>query len=90
LGDPECWLLIPASCPQAAKWFRGLPNLRFAADRRFARASAFCGAAVEHGVIVHRRHNWFVSAAHTDDDVERVLEATWEGFLAVRREFGTS
>jgi glutamate-1-semialdehyde 2,1-aminomutase len=67
-----------------------MPNLRFADDRRFAKASAFCGAVVDHGVIVHPRHNWFVSAAHTDDDVERVLEATWEGFLAVRREFGAS
>jgi glutamate-1-semialdehyde 2,1-aminomutase len=67
-----------------------IPNLRFADDRRFAKASAFCGAVVDHGVIVHPRHNWFVSAAHTDDDVERVLEATWEGFLAVRREFGAS
>jgi glutamate-1-semialdehyde 2,1-aminomutase len=67
-----------------------MPNLRFADDRRFAKASAFCGAVVEHGVIVHPRHNWFVSAAHTDDDVERVLEATWKGFLAVRREFGAS
>jgi glutamate-1-semialdehyde 2,1-aminomutase len=67
-----------------------MPNLRFADDRRFAKASAFCGAVVDHGVIVHPRHNWFVSAAHTYDDVERVLEATWEGFLAVRREFGAS
>jgi glutamate-1-semialdehyde 2,1-aminomutase len=65
-----------------------MPNLRFAEDRRFAKAGAFCGAAVEHGVIVHPRHNWFVSAAHTDQDVERALEGTWEGFQAVRRQFG--
>ena len=65
-----------------------MPNLRFADDRRFAKAGAFCGAAVEHGVIVHPRHNWFVSAAHTDQDVERALEATWEGFQAVLRQFG--
>jgi glutamate-1-semialdehyde 2,1-aminomutase len=65
-----------------------MPNLRFADDRRFAKAGAFCGAAVEHGVIVHPRHNWFVSAAHTDQDVERALEGTWEGFQAVRRQFG--
>jgi glutamate-1-semialdehyde 2,1-aminomutase len=67
-----------------------MPNLRFADDRRLAKARAFCGAVVDHGVIVHPRHNWFVSAAHTESDVDRVLEATWEGFLAVRREFGPS
>jgi glutamate-1-semialdehyde 2,1-aminomutase len=65
-----------------------MPNLRFADDRRFAKAGAFCGAAVEHGVIVHPRHNWFVSAAHTGQDVGRALEGTWEGFQAVRRQFG--
>jgi len=67
-----------------------MPNLRFADDRRFAKARVFCGSVVDHGVIVHPRHNWFVSAAHTDHDVERVLEATWEGFQAVRRQYGAS
>jgi len=67
-----------------------MPNLRFADDRHLAKARVFCGSVVDHGVIVHPRHNWFVSAAHTDDDVHRVLEATWEGFQAVRRQFGAS
>jgi glutamate-1-semialdehyde 2,1-aminomutase len=67
-----------------------MPNLRFADDRRFAKAGAFCGAVVEHGVIVHPRHNWFVSAAHTEHDIDRALEATWVGFQAVRRQFGPS
>ena len=53
-------------------------------------ARAFCAAVVDHGVIVHPRHNWFVSAAHTDRDIERVLEATACGFQAVREKFGTS
>ncbi len=47
-------------------------------------------AFIEHGVILHPRHNWFVSAAHTDRDVARVLEATSHGFEAVRKEFGAS
>ena len=67
-----------------------MPNLRFADDRHFAKARAFCGSMVDQGVIVHPRHNWFVSAAHTDDDVDRVLKATWEGFQAVRQQFGAS
>ncbi len=67
-----------------------MPNLRFADDRHLAKARVFCGSVVGHGVIVHPRHNWFVSAAHTDHDVELVLEAIWEGFQAVRRQFGAS
>lgn len=65
-----------------------MPNLSFAGDRDFAMARAFCAAVVDHGVIVHPRHNWFVSAAHSAADVDRVLEATEFGFQAVLREFG--
>ncbi len=64
-----------------------MPNLRFADDEQLAKAHAFCAAVVSHGVIVHPRHNWFVSAAHTGNDVDRVLEATSYGFQAVRRQF---
>jgi glutamate-1-semialdehyde 2,1-aminomutase len=64
-----------------------MPWLSFAADQNFAIARAFC-AAVDHGVILHPRHNWFVCAAHTDKDVERVLEATAAGLDAVSRQSG--
>jgi glutamate-1-semialdehyde 2,1-aminomutase len=65
-----------------------MPALSFAGDTDFAMARVFCAAAVDHGVILHPRHNWFVCAAHTDQDVERVLEATAGGFEAVSRQFG--
>ncbi|MGO8957393.1 MAG: aminotransferase class III-fold pyridoxal phosphate-dependent enzyme [Streptosporangiaceae bacterium] len=67
-----------------------MPSLSFAGDENFARARAFSAAVVDHGVIVHPRHNWFVSAAHTESDVERILDATARGFQAVRDQFGTS
>jgi glutamate-1-semialdehyde 2,1-aminomutase len=65
-----------------------LPNLRFPGDEDLARARLFCGTMADCGVLVHPRHNWFVSAAHTDEDVTRVLDATWQGFQAVRKRFG--
>jgi hypothetical protein len=34
-------------------------------------------------VIVHPRHNWFLSAAHSDGDVDRFLEAARDGLQAV-------
>ena len=67
-----------------------MPNLSFPGDENYARAAAFCAAAVDHGVIFHPRHNWFVSAAHTPADVERAVEAAREGFRAVRERFGDS
>jgi glutamate-1-semialdehyde 2,1-aminomutase len=65
-----------------------MPNLAFPGDAGYARAGAFCAAAVEHGVIFHPRHNWFISAAHTGSDVERAVEAARAGFRAVRERFG--
>jgi glutamate-1-semialdehyde 2,1-aminomutase len=67
-----------------------MPALSFAGDQNFAMARAFCAVAIDHGVILHPRHNWFMCAAHTEKDVERVLEATAAGFQAVSRQFGAS
>jgi len=65
-----------------------MPNLSFPGDEHHARASAFCAAAADHGVIVHPRHNWFISAAHTESDIERALAAARAGLRAVRVRFG--
>ena len=46
----------------------------------------FAAQAMRRGVYVHRRHNWFVSAAMTDDDIAVVLAATDEAFGAVRKQ----
>jgi glutamate-1-semialdehyde 2,1-aminomutase len=63
-----------------------IPTVTFADDAKFAKAMRFCGVAAENGVILHPRHNWFLSAAHTDDDIDRVLEVTEEAFRAVHHE----
>jgi glutamate-1-semialdehyde 2,1-aminomutase len=60
-----------------------MPNLSFPGDQDFAKAFAFCTAMLERGVIVHPRHNWFLSAAHTDSDVDRFLDAARDGLEAV-------
>jgi len=65
-----------------------MPNLRFPDDADLAKGKTFCGTVAEHGVIIHPRHNWFLSAAHTDRDIERGLDAMWAGFQAVRDRFG--
>lgn len=65
-----------------------IPNLSFADDTRFEKAMTFCGEAAANGAILHPRHNWFLSSAHTEADIDRVLEATDAGFRAVRASFG--
>lgn len=65
-----------------------IPNLSFAGDLEFNKAMTFCGEAAANGAILHPRHNWFLSSAHTEADIDRVLEATDAAFRAVRSAFG--
>jgi glutamate-1-semialdehyde 2,1-aminomutase len=60
-----------------------MPNLSFPDDEGYAKAAAFGAAMLERGVIVHPAHNWFLSAAHSDADVDRFLEAAGYGLEAV-------
>ncbi|MHB1432339.1 MAG: aminotransferase class III-fold pyridoxal phosphate-dependent enzyme [Streptosporangiaceae bacterium] len=61
-----------------------MPFLTFAADRDFALANIFAAESLRRGVFLHPRHNWFVSAAMTDADVDHALQAADHAFAAVR------
>ena len=82
---------------QAAAWgfdvsYTGpgqLPYLTFAGDRQHALASEFAAQALRRGAFIHPRHNWFVSAATTGDDIALVLAATDGAFAAVRKRLGS-
>jgi glutamate-1-semialdehyde 2,1-aminomutase len=68
-----------------------MPFLTFAGDvagGTFDRANVFTGEAARRGVYLHPWHNWFLSAAHTEEDVRLALEGTDAAFAAVRARFG--
>lgn len=65
-----------------------MPYLTFAGDRDYALAATFAAEAMRRGAYLHPRHNWFVSAAMTGDDLARVLAATDQAFAAVRKQIG--
>jgi glutamate-1-semialdehyde 2,1-aminomutase len=81
-------------CSQAASWglevnYTGpaaMPYLTFAGDEDYALGRLFAARALEQGAYLHPKHNWFVSAAMTDDDVAAALAATDEAFAAVRKQ----
>jgi glutamate-1-semialdehyde 2,1-aminomutase len=76
--------LVRSSGPPA------IPFLSFVADEgSFERSRVFCTECIQRGVYFHPHHNWFLSAAHTETDIRRTLEATDEAFAAVRRRFGS-
>jgi glutamate-1-semialdehyde 2,1-aminomutase len=66
-----------------------MPFLSFADDHDREKANLWTTECVRGGVIVHPWHNWFLSAAHTDDDIDAVLLVTETAFAATRARFGT-
>jgi glutamate-1-semialdehyde 2,1-aminomutase len=64
-----------------------MPYLTFDDDGRgvYELADLFALEALRNGLFLHPRHNWFVSAAMTDRDLARALEATDAAFDAVAR-----
>jgi glutamate-1-semialdehyde 2,1-aminomutase len=65
-----------------------MPYLTFAGDKNHELAGVFAAQALRGGAYLHPRHNWFVSAAMTGDDLALVLDATDQAFAAVRKHLG--
>jgi glutamate-1-semialdehyde 2,1-aminomutase len=63
-----------------------MPYLSFAGDQNRELGDVFAAQALRGGVYLHPRHNWFVSAAMTGDDLELALRATNQAFAAVRKQ----
>ncbi len=61
-----------------------MPYVTFAGDVNHKVATAFATAALRHGLYLHPRHNWFVSAAMTDGDLDLALTASDGAFRELR------
>lgn len=64
-----------------------IPFVTFAAGGPAA-AIAFAGHAAKHGLFIHPHHNWFISAGHTEQDIDEALAITDAGFALVKQMFG--
>ena len=60
-----------------------MPLMTFADDADFELAGVWTDVAAQRGAYFHPWHNWFLSAAHTDADIDAALVATDEAFAAV-------
>jgi glutamate-1-semialdehyde 2,1-aminomutase len=63
-----------------------MPYITFAAERDHELGDVFARGCAENGLYLHPRHNWFISAAHSEHDIEQALTATDQGFAAVADE----
>jgi glutamate-1-semialdehyde 2,1-aminomutase len=64
-----------------------MPNLLFANDSDYELSVAFSAEAQARGVYVHPKHNWFVSAAMTDADLDMALTGLDGAFGALRARY---
>jgi glutamate-1-semialdehyde 2,1-aminomutase len=61
-----------------------MPTILFEDDTDFAIGERFAAEALKRGVYLHPRHNMFLSAAHTVEDIDFALEVTREAFAALK------
>jgi glutamate-1-semialdehyde 2,1-aminomutase len=64
-----------------------MPFLTFPQDDKFERSKLFAATCAAGGVYLAPYHNWFVSAAHTREDIEQTLDVTQLAFRRVRESF---
>ncbi|GGC89845.1 aspartate aminotransferase family protein [Chelatococcus reniformis] len=60
-----------------------MPTLLFDDDPEGAKGDRFTVEALRRGVYLHPRHNMFLSAAHTEADIDFALDATREALAAL-------
>ncbi len=66
-----------------------VPWLSFEGDATLEKGIHWAGACLQEGVYLHPWHNWFLSAAHTDAEIDRALQGADAAFAKLRTKFGT-
>lgn len=61
-----------------------MPFMTFADETNFYQSQAFCREAVQMGVYLHPHHNWFLSSAHGEPEIEEVIRTVEAAFARVR------
>ena len=63
-----------------------MPQILFGDDAEFRIGFAWVTEALKRGAYIHPFHNNFLSAAHRDEDIDAVLDATDGAFAAIRKQ----
>jgi glutamate-1-semialdehyde 2,1-aminomutase len=61
-----------------------MPYMSFVGDVDMKMATEFAASALRRGLFLHPRHNWFISAAMTNADLDLALSATDAAFSELR------
>jgi glutamate-1-semialdehyde 2,1-aminomutase len=63
-----------------------VPFISFADDASLRRQQRFCAEVTQHGAFLHPHHNWFMCAAHSDQDIADTLKLADQAFGVLRAE----
>ena len=66
-----------------------MPVMLFDDDAERRKGWLFCSEALKRGVYLHATHTMFLSAAHSEADIDQALEATDGALAEVARQFGS-
>ena len=62
-----------------------MPYLRITDDESQMLHQEWCGECTKRGAFFASHHNWFLSTAHTDEDINQTLEIADEAFDVVKK-----
>ncbi len=66
----------------------GMPYMRITDDESLMLHQDWCSECTRRGAYFTSHHNWFVSAAHTDKDLQRTWDIADDAFKAVKKKYG--
>ncbi len=61
-----------------------MPYLRLTDDPSLVLMQKWCGECTRRGAYFTSHHNWFVSTAHTDEDLQRTFDIVDDAFRAIK------
>ena len=65
-----------------------MPYLRITNDESLMLHQDWCGECTKRGAYFSSHHNWFISTAHTDEDIQRTWAIAEDAFKAVKKGYG--
>ena len=65
-----------------------MPYLRITDDDNVMLQQAWCSECTKRGAFFTSHHNWFLSAAHTEEDINHTLDICDEAFKALKSSGG--
>ncbi len=65
-----------------------MPYMRITDDGNVMLQQAWCSECTKRGAFFISHHNWFLSTAHTEEDIKHTLDICDEAFKALKNSDG--